>query len=45
MLDNTRSGDTDIDYTVPLCDAVKSTCHEGVVVRRIAEDDELRTSQ
>ena len=37
----TGAGDTDVDLAVRLAGAVERTGHEGVVLRRIAEDDQL----
>ena len=45
VFDDTRPRDADVDDRISLSDAVKGSCHEGVVVGRIAEHDELRTAK
>ena len=41
MFDNTRAGNADIDDGIRLGYAVESACHERVVVRCIAENNEF----
>ena len=45
MLDDAWARYTDADDLIRLADAVERTCHEGVVARRVAEDDELRAAE
>ena len=45
MLDDAWARYADADDLIRLADAVERTCHEGVVARRVAEDDELRAAE
>ena len=45
MFDNTRAGNADIDDGIRLGYAVESACHERVVVRCIAENNEFCASK
>ncbi len=37
-----RAGNAHVDHAVRFTGAVEGTCHEGVVLRRVAEDHQLR---
>ncbi len=39
------AADTDVEDAVCLCDAVEGTCHEGVVIGCVAEDDEFGAAE
>ena len=41
VLDNTRAGDTDIDDCLRFRNAVESACHKGIVLDRVAENNEF----
>ena len=45
MLNNSGAGYADVDDRVRLCHAVESTCHEGIVIRCIAEYNKLRAAK
>ena len=44
-LDNARAADTNVDDAVCLCYAMESSCHERVIIRRIAEHDQFRAAK